>query len=139
MSLTDRLWCLQFDCDGGKSSVVSHVDLKVGLRRLKIDHLFDLDALQWALEGGGMRDNACMYSEWMRNVAWDPFIGLGIIAELAAIDAANNQRRLIMRRVLTGVKERKEQGTSTHNPHHALLHRDADRGIAWGCRAGGAR
>ena len=95
-----------FDVDGGKSSVISHVDLVVGLRRLKIDHLFDLDVLQWALEGGGMRDNACMYSEWCRNVAWGEWKGAGIVKENAALDDANHRRRLIMRRVLAGVKER---------------------------------
>ena len=78
----------------------------VGLRRLKIDHLFDLDVLQWALEGGGMRDNACMYSEWCRNVAWGEWKGAGIVKENAALDDANHRRRLIMRRVLAGVKER---------------------------------
>ncbi len=98
-----------FDADGGKSSVVSHVDLVVGLRRLKIDHIFDLDVLQWALEGGGMRDNACMYSEWMRNVAWGEYRGQGIVAENAALDEANQQRRLIKRRILAGVKERERQ------------------------------
>lgn len=98
-----------FDADGGKSSVISHVDLVVGLRRLKIDHLFDLDVLQWALEGGGMRDNACMYSEWMRNVAWGKHRGRGIVAENAALDEANQRRRLIKRRVLAGVKEREQK------------------------------
>ena len=98
-----------FDADGGKSSVISHVDLVVGLRRLKIDHLFDLDVLQWALEGGGMRDNACMYSEWMRNVAWGRHRGRGIVAENAALDEANQRRRLIKRRVLAGVKEREQK------------------------------
>lgn len=95
-----------FDADGGKSSVISHVDLVVGLRRLKIDHLFDLDVLQWALEGGGMRDNACMYSEWMRNVAWGEHRGQGIVEQNAALDEANHRRRLINRRILAGVKER---------------------------------
>lgn len=98
-----------FDADGGKSSVISHVDLVVGLRRLKIDHLFDLDVLQWALEGGGMRDNACMYSEWMRNVAWGEYRGQGIVAENAALDEANQRRRLIKRRILAGVKERERK------------------------------
>lgn len=99
--------------DTHDSGLITNTQLKVGLRRLQLDHLLGNDELAWALEGGGMRDNRVMFSEWMRNVGWGEFGGptsaSAIVAQNAALDAAMLVQNATTRRVLARAQSRKKK------------------------------
>jgi hypothetical protein len=128
--------------DSDFSGLITPNELTIGLRRLHLEHL-SVPELGWALEGGGMRDDRVMFTEWMRNVGWGEFGGAvsakSIVGQNRALDAAMLVHRRTNRRVLAKAGKRAYQANAKAAARARLLGQEARPAVSPSKLAGAAK